>query len=212
EEHVEEKARRHGVQRQLAFLEVLQDLVLLLRRELFEGLAETMVDLADRHPEDLLRRERRLVALLRRAFGVRPLAVHLRHRSPAAEELLVDEVGDAGLLRSGAELVGRDEARDRGVDERDLRGGEEHVLRGLGVARMARRFRPRDGARHYGCGSGGGDAKRADRRFQETATAFGLLHALLPGKAELDSMPWACEWGASRCAHSAGRSSRRRRG
>ena len=140
-------------------------------------LAAGGIDLGDRRAIHLLRRERRLVALLRRAFGVRSLAVHLRHAAPAAEELLVDEVGDAGFLRAGSERVGGNQPRHRCVEERDLRRAEKHVLLALGRA-MGRMLRPR------GDGNGGG-AQRAGR-FQETATTriflIFLLHISSPEK------------------------------
>src|SRR5256714_13006478 len=118
EQQVEEEARRHRLERKLAFIERAQHFLLLRERQLVERLAILLgtarVDLGDRGAIDLLRRERRLVALLRRAFGVRPLAIHLRHDAEAAEELLIDEVSDAGFLRAGTELIGRDQAGDGG--------------------------------------------------------------------------------------------------
>src|SRR5207244_8648719 len=116
--------------RELALVERTQHLVLLAARQFLEGtpilLAAGRLDLGDRRAIHLLRRERRLVALLRRAFGMWSLAVHLRHAAPAAEKLLVDEVGDAGFLRAGSERVGGNQARHRRVEERDLGRAEKH--------------------------------------------------------------------------------------
>src|SRR5436853_5235589 len=88
EEQVEEETRRHRLERKLAFIERAQHFLLLRERQLVERLAILFgaagVDFGDRGAIDLLRRERRLVALLRRAFGVRSLAVHLRHDAEAA--------------------------------------------------------------------------------------------------------------------------------
>ena len=99
------------------------------------------IHLADADAVHLLRRERRLIALLRRALGPWALAIHLRHRPPAAEELPVDEVGDTGLLRAGAELVGGNQPRHCRFDERDLRLGEEQVsLRAAARAVLSVRF------------------------------------------------------------------------
>src|SRR5258706_703700 len=110
EQQVEEEPCRHRFERELAVLEPAQHIVLLAGGELFERLAEHRADLADRRAVDLLRGERRPVALLRHSLGMRPLAIHLRHRAEAAEELLIDEIGDAGFLRARPEVVGGDEA------------------------------------------------------------------------------------------------------
>jgi hypothetical protein len=83
------------------------------------------------------------------------------HGSPAAEELLVDEVGDAGFLGARPELIRRDQARDRGVEESHFGRAEKHVLVGLGVL-------VRFGGRRGGRNAGG--AERADR-FQEATAA-----------------------------------------
>src|SRR4029077_7115498 len=95
----------------------------------------------------------------------------------AAEELLVDEVGDARFLRAGPELVRGDEPRHRRVEERDLGGPEKHVFLAL---RGAVRVLLRDGAGWHG------GAERADR-FQETPPTFGFVHASSPGCARTNS-------------------------
>src|SRR5438105_3363843 len=165
EKQAEEKSRRHRLERKLALFERMQHLVLLRGGELVEGFAVLLrarrIDVGNRGAVGLLRRERRLIALLRRAFGVRSLAVHLRHRAPAAEELLVDEIGDARLLRPGAEFIGGNEARHRGVEESDLGGAQKHVLLALRRAvRVCLRYRLCRNARR---------AEGADR-LQETAS------------------------------------------
>src|SRR5438105_3704895 len=70
EEQVEKEARRHRLERKLAFVERAQHLVLLGARQFLEWLSILLgagaIDLADRRAVHLLRRERRLVALLRR--------------------------------------------------------------------------------------------------------------------------------------------------
>ena len=58
--------------------------------------------------EELLRRERQLVALLRRRVAERPLEIQPGPRAPRAGELLVDEVRDARLERARPEVVRRD--------------------------------------------------------------------------------------------------------
>src|SRR5207302_8563852 len=144
EQHVEEEARRHRLERKLALLERAQHLVLLRGGELVVRfpvlLGAAGIDLGDRRAIDLLRRERRLIALLRRALGVRALAVHLRHHAVAAEELLVDEIGDARFLRAGTELVRGNEPRDGSIEERNFGRREEHVFLAL-RARVARMLR-----------------------------------------------------------------------
>src|SRR5712691_9244212 len=115
----------HGVGKE-AFDGVVQEQI---EEELRAAIA---VGVADRGAVHLGGRERRLVALLRRALGPGSLLVFPRHRAVAAEELLVDEVGDAGFLGAGPQLVLGDKARDRGIDERGLRLREEHVRARLG--------------------------------------------------------------------------------
>src|SRR5207302_3065473 len=106
EQHVEEELRAHALQFDLAAIQAAQHFILLRCRERAEAVAVLFramgVHLPDADAVYLLRRERRLIALLRRAFGPWALAIHLRHRPPAAEQLPVDEIGDAGLLRAGA--------------------------------------------------------------------------------------------------------------
>src|SRR5438046_1316087 len=121
EQHVEEELRAHALQLDLAAVEAAQHFILLRWSERAEAAAvllrATRIHLADADAIHLLRRERRLIALLRRALGPRALAIHLRHRPPAADELPVDEIGDAGFLRAGAELVGGNQPRYRRFDE-----------------------------------------------------------------------------------------------
>jgi hypothetical protein len=71
------------------------------------------------------------------------LAVLLGHRAVRAEELLVDEVRDARLLRAGPQLVGGNEPRDGGVHERDLGRRQVHVR-----SRLASGWRSGRGLRH----------------------------------------------------------------
>src|SRR5262245_14468761 len=185
EQQIEEERPRQRRERELSGLELRKDLVLLRSQQLRKGLLKTEhaggVHLRNRRAVDLLRRERRLVPLLRRALRPRPLPVVARHRAPGTGELLVDEVGDAGFLRSGAELVGRDEARDGGLEELDLRRSQVHVrlrqrcrdpgrlrLRPVGVLRSS--FAGGEPGRHgAGCGDGG-------EAFQKTAAI--LFHAV----------------------------------
>src|SRR5215470_19955917 len=131
EQQIEEERSRQRRERELSGLELRKDLVLLCSLQLRKGLLKAEhaggIHFRNRRAVDLLRRERRLVPLLRRALGPRPLPVVARHRAPGTGELLVDEVRNAGLLRSGSELVGRDEACDRGLDELDLRRSEVHI-------------------------------------------------------------------------------------
>src|SRR5204863_1794809 len=105
----------------LAAVQAAQHFILLRCRERAEAAAVLFramgIHLADADAVHLLRRERRLIALLRRALGPRALAIHLRHRPPAAEQLPVDEAGDAGFLRAGAELVGGNQPLYRRFDE-----------------------------------------------------------------------------------------------
>src|SRR3989475_11554904 len=121
EQHVEEELRAHALQLDLAAVEAAQHFILLRWSERAEAAAvllrATRIHLADADAIHLLRRERRLIALLRRALGPRALAIHLRHRPPGANELPVDEAGDAGLLRASAELVGGNQPRYRRLDE-----------------------------------------------------------------------------------------------
>src|SRR5262247_1198802 len=144
EQQIEEERPRQRRERELSGLELRKDLVLLCDLQLRKGLLKAEhaggIHLRNRRAVDLLRRERRLIPLLRRSFGPRSLAVVARHRAPRTGELLVDEVGDPGLLRSRSELVGRDEARDGGLDELDLWRSQVHVrlrqrCRGLGSLR-----------------------------------------------------------------------------
>src|SRR5438552_9143955 len=155
EQHVEEELRAHALQLDLAAIQAVQHFILLRCRERAEAgavlLRATRINLPDADAVHLLRRERRLIALLRRALGPWALAIHLRHRSPAADELPVDEAGDAGLLRAGAELVGGNQPRYRRFDEGNfgrrqvhvgLRGSAPPVLRmGFGGGRWRREAR-----------------------------------------------------------------------
>src|SRR2546427_10360761 len=124
EQHVEEELRAHALQLDLAAVEAAQHFILLRWSERAEAAAVLLramrIHLADADAVHLLRRKRRLIALLRRALGPRALAIHLRHRPPGAEQLPVDEIGDAGLLRAGAELVGGNGPRPCGLDRRPL--------------------------------------------------------------------------------------------
>ena len=146
EQHIEEKLRAHLLKLDLASVKALQHLVLLRAGERVEGLAvgfaAIVVRIADPGAVDRRGRQRRLVALLRRPLGPRALRVLLRHRSVTAEELLVDEGGDPGLLRARSQLVLRDEVRHRGVEESDLGLRQEHIgtllRRGCGRAHVLR--------------------------------------------------------------------------
>src|ERR1041384_1041563 len=124
EHHVEEEARRHGVEWELALVERMQHLVLLRRRELVERLAVLLgagcVHFSDRRAIDLLRCERGLIALLRRALGGRPWAVLLPQAPPAPEGRLVNKVGAARLFGTRSEIVCGNEPRDGGIEKGDL--------------------------------------------------------------------------------------------
>ena len=131
EQRVEEKLRAHLLKLDLASVKALQHLILLRAGERVEGLAvgllAMVVRIADAGAVYRRGRQGRLVALLRRALGPGALRVLLRHRAVAAEELLVDEVGDAGFLRAGPQLVFGDQVRNRRVEEGDLGLRKEHV-------------------------------------------------------------------------------------
>src|SRR4029453_2611435 len=113
----EEEARRRRLERERPLLEPIQHQVLLRRLELGEGLAVSRcaeaVRLRDRGAVDLARRERALVALLRRAFRPGAAMVLARHRAEVALELPVDEDRDPSLLGAGAQVVRGDEPRER---------------------------------------------------------------------------------------------------
>src|SRR5258706_13563648 len=77
------------------------------------------------------------------------------------------------FFRACSEIVGRNQAPDRRVEERDLGRAEKHVLLALrrGVAGVLR----------TGSGGNGGGAQRAGR-FQETATTSCFFHISSPEK------------------------------
>src|SRR5262249_52275835 len=130
-EEREEEPGGHGLEPQAAVLERVEDLLLSRVRKRGEALAvcrlATPVGLGDRGPVPLLGREPRLIALLGRAFGPGALAVLAGHRAESARELAVDEDGDARFLRPRPQLVGGNEPRERGLEERDLGGREIDV-------------------------------------------------------------------------------------
>src|SRR5687767_13476040 len=66
---------------------------------------------------DLLRREPRLEALLRRAVAPWSRAVVPAVRAPEARELPVDENGDVRFFRTGTEIVRGYEPRNRRIEE-----------------------------------------------------------------------------------------------
>src|SRR6266480_915187 len=178
EQHVEEELRAHRLQLDLAAVQAAQHFILLRWRERAEAVAVLFramgIHLPDADAVHLLRRERRLIALLRRALGPWALAIHLRHRPPAAEQLPVDEGGDAGLLRAGAELVGGNQPRDRRFDEGSfglrqvhvrLRGSARPVLwMGFGGERWCRQAR---------------SAAQSSHRLEKPAATRGLSHLFL---------------------------------
>ena len=120
----EERARRGGGQAQRAFVQGLQDVLLLRGLEGGEPLAvETqaaLVGLGYGRAIDLPRREPRLVALLRSAFRPGARAILAGHRAELARQLPIDEDRHPGFLRAGAELVLGNEPRERGLEKRDL--------------------------------------------------------------------------------------------
>src|SRR5256885_2434692 len=77
EQHVEEELRAHALQFDLAAVQATQHFILLRCRERAEAAAVLLramgIRLADADAVHLLRRERRLIALLRRALGPRAL-------------------------------------------------------------------------------------------------------------------------------------------
>src|SRR5437879_13773029 len=107
EQHVEEELRAHARQLDLAAVEAAQHFILLRWSERAEAAAVLLramrIHLADADAVHLLRRKRRLIALLRRALGPRALAIHPRHRPPGADAWPVAAAGDAGPPRARPE-------------------------------------------------------------------------------------------------------------
>src|SRR5438105_7671481 len=178
EQHVEEELRAHRLQLDLAAVQAAQHFILLRCGERAEAVAILFramgIHLPDADAVYLLWREGGLIALLRRALGPRALAIHLRHRPPAAEELAVDEIGDAGLLCAGAELVGGNEPRHCRLDEGNFGLRQVHVgLRGGAHPVLSVRFRGQGWHRKTG---GAADGRH---RLEKASARRGLFHFLL---------------------------------
>src|SRR5262249_37552773 len=100
----------------LAGIELLERCFALLRCEPIEllaiGSARPFVGGGDTGREELARRERQLIALLRLPLSERSAAIHLGAAAPGAGKLPVDERDDAALARRRRELIGRDKRID----------------------------------------------------------------------------------------------------
>ena len=103
----------------------MQDFVLLRGREKLENLAVLLaainIGFADCRTIDFLRRQPRLKALLRRALQPWPHAVVAAVRSPGTDELLVDEISDARLLRPRSQFIRGYQPGNRRIQESDFR-------------------------------------------------------------------------------------------
>ena len=93
-------------------------------RELRERPAErvfaVLIDLADCDAIDFLRRETRLVALLRRALQPRAAAIHAAVDAPAAGQLPVDVHHHARIASPWAQFIGGDQVLDGCFQKADL--------------------------------------------------------------------------------------------
>jgi hypothetical protein len=89
------------------------------------SLVRGFVELGETQAEHLRRRERELIALLRRARKERRLAIQVVAGTPRAGELEIDEHGDPGFLRAGTGVIGRDDSRDGSFGQARLVAIEE---------------------------------------------------------------------------------------
>ena len=88
----------------------------LRERPVERGLA-VLVDLANRDAIDFLRREARLIALLRGALHPRAATIHTAVRAPGAGQLAVDVDDHAGITRPGAQLIAGYQLLDSGFEK-----------------------------------------------------------------------------------------------
>src|SRR5262249_2050983 len=116
-----------------AAFERVQIGVLLVDAQLGEaaGGLELGVDRRNRGAEQFGRREGQLVALAWRTLLPRPAAIETFAGAPGAAELLVDVVRDPRFARTRPLIVGRNQARNRCLDEGRLVAVEEEVGRRL---------------------------------------------------------------------------------
>lgn len=129
----EEQFRRQLLELRLAGLELLQQGVLLRAIQFGEGFTGGFlavgVGVMDAEVVDLLRHQRQLVAHLLRHIGVeRPLHVPDGTGGVRRVHLAIDKLRHAGFQRARAAFVGRDQARDGGLDEGPLFRGEKGRL------------------------------------------------------------------------------------
>src|SRR6185437_6706909 len=139
QQHREEVLRRSARKLDIALLEVMQQLVLFGRIELGERtlaiLAAPCIDVGYPRAVELRRRQLELIALFLRALFPRTLHVPGLGAAIGTGELPIDECRDTRFLRTGPQIVVRNQPGYCGFDPREFDGREIGVLAGLGDRR-----------------------------------------------------------------------------
>lgn len=181
-DHVEEQLARHALQLHAVVLKLAQQPVLVVRAEgrerpIAERTAAVRVDGRDRGAVQRRRRALALVALLLGAVGPGTGHVPVGGAAEGAGKLAVDEDGDAGLGRTRAEHVRRDQACHRGVDEGDL-GRREKRIGCWDRRRRARNLPPRPRGCAWPAGEPGdrGGTGARDQQSPSTQQHGGRIH------------------------------------
>ena len=89
------------------------------------GVARRFVELCEAEPEHLCRRKGELITLLRRSFEERRLAIKVITVAPGADQLQVDEHGDARFPGARTDIVRGNQPCDCGFDHACLSAIEE---------------------------------------------------------------------------------------